>query len=79
MQDHFENIISILRAELEQEEGKLNETREELRKMTNLRDKYIERMGKLQQAFLNFVEKCRPDFVEGQADNLIPQSMFEEI
>jgi len=77
MQDHFENMISILRSELEHEEEKLLQTREDLRKMTSLKDKYIDRMGEIKQAFLNFIEKCRPDFSEGQADYIIPQSMFE--
>ena len=45
--------------------------------MTNLKDKYIDRLGEIKQAFLGFIEKSRPDFSKGQADYLIPQSMFE--
>jgi len=75
--EEYEKMVEELHGIIEEIKEKQRKTEAAFNAMEKLKDSYVLKLKTTRQAFVAFIEECRPDFSSGQADYLIPSSPIE--
>ncbi|XP_002127289.2 uncharacterized protein LOC100183742 [Ciona intestinalis] len=75
--NNFNKRITKINKEMIELKEKQRKTETALNEMEKLKNKYIEKLKETTDAFTSFIERCRPDFYEGQSDFVLPSNVFD--